>query len=119
MTTIDLARSRANYARLRAPGWLPDPPIVPMSVHGHTMVENAAAALIAYRFANRAVRIVLADGAEHIGWVADLHIVRDADPDGEASHGAVLIETEGDEAIAIDLASIRQIEECAGLADRI
>ena len=119
MTTIDLARSRANYARLRVPDWLPDPLIVPMSVYGHAMVENAAAALVAYRFAHRAVRLVLANGSEHIGWVADLHVVRDPNPDGEASHGAVLIETEGDEAFVIDLASIRQIEDCKALADRI
>ena len=119
MTTIDLARSRAVYARLRMPDWLPNRLTVPMSVHGHIMVENAAAALIAYRFAYRAVRIVLADGAEHVGWVKDLHVVRDADPDGEASHGAVLIETEGDEPIVVDLAAIRQIEECVALADRV
>ena len=119
MTTIDLDRSRAIYARLRVPDWLPDRLTVPMSVYRHTMVENAASALVAYRFANRAVRIILVNGAEHVGWVKDLHVVRDADPDGEASHGAVLIETENDDAIAIDLASIRLIEECVALADRI
>ena len=118
MTAVDLARSRANYARLRVPDWLLDRLTVPMSVHGHTMVEDAASALIAYRFANRAVRIVLASGAKHVGWVADLHVVRDPDPDGEASHGAVLIETVGDEVI-VDLTHVRQIEECATLADRI
>ena len=119
MTTIDLARSRANYARLRVPDWLPDPPIVPMSVQGHAMVENAATALVAYRFTHRAVRIVLAGGTEHIGWVQDLHVVRDPDPDGEALHGAVLIETESDKPTVVDLAHVRQIEECAALADRI
>ena len=119
MTTIDLARSRANYARLRVPDWLPDRLTVPMSAQAHAMVENAASALVTYRFACRAVCVILTDGTKHVGWVADLHVVRDADPDGEASHGAVLIETEGDVATVIDLASIWQIEECKSLADRI
>ena len=119
MTTIDLARSRAAYARFRAPGWLPDSLTVPMSVQGHAMVENAAATLRAYRIANRAVRIALADGTEHVGWVEDQHVVRDPDPDGEGSSGAVLMGTQDGASVAIDLSHVRQVAECEALADRI
>lgn len=119
MTATALARSRATYARLRVPDWVPAPLTVPMSEHGHAMVENAAAALAAYRFANRPVRVALADGTERVGWVADLHVVRDPDPDGEASSGAVLIERENGALAALDLFDVRRIEECLALADRI
>lgn len=119
MTTIDLARSRAAYARLQAPDWLPDPLTVPMSVCEHAMVENAAAALRTYRTANRAVGIVLADGTERVGWVECLHVVRDPDPDGEASRGAVLMGTQDGGSVAIDLTEVRRIDECKALADHI
>lgn len=119
MSLIDLARSRAAYARLRAPDWPPHRLVVPMSVHGHAMVENAAAALRAYRTANRAVRIALVDGTEHVGWVEDLHVVRDPDPNGEALSGAVFLTLAGGGALAIDLAQVRAIGDCASLDDWI
>ena len=118
-TALEQSRERYARSRLAVPRWVPTPLTVPMSLVMHEMIEQSASALLAYHLARRAVRVGLADRTMHVGWVEAIYTVRDPDPDGEGTRGAVLIVPVAGSGVAFDLAHVRQLDECRELADRI
>ena len=118
-TALEQSRERYARSRLAVPHWVPTRLTVPMSVAMHQMIEQSASALLAYHLAGRAVRVGLADRTTHVGWVEAIYTVRDPNPDGEGTRGAVLVVPVTGPGVAFDLAHVRQLEECCELADRI
>lgn len=114
-----LEQSRERYARLRAPDWVPAPLITPRTMRTHTIIEHAAAALMAYHHAFKAVRVVLADGTAHRGWIESVYTVRCPEAHGTGTSGAALLVPPQGDGVAFDLAYLRQVEEGVGLEDRI
>ena len=113
-----LEASRERYARLRAPDW------VPVSVRDATgegeraVVEHSAAALTAYYRAAGAVRVHLADGTSHVGWIESVYSVHDPRSGRTMRGAALLVRPEGN-GVTFDLAYVRCVEEWGELDERI
>ena len=113
-----LEASRERYARLRAPGWVPASVRDATEERERAVVEHSAAALAAYYRAEGAVRVRLADGSSHVGWIESVYSVHDTHSGRTIRGAALLVPVEGD-GVAFDLTLVRSVAGCAALADRV
>ena len=113
-----LEASRERYARLRAPSWVPASVRDASEERERSVVEHSAAALTAYYRAEGVVRIHLADGSSHVGWIESVYSVHDPHSGRTLRGAALLVPAEGD-SVAFDLTLVRRVAGCEALTDHV